>query len=66
MTFSLDGELGIRLRAVSLCSWPVEQNAQDTQMTTRVTEGVRCPCFLRVRVSTPPNKSEEKERLLAV
>ena len=26
-----------RLRAVSLFSWSVEQNAQDTQMTTRVT-----------------------------
>ena len=45
MTFSLDGELGIRLRAVSLFSWPVEQNTQDTQMTTRVTEGMRHPCF---------------------
>ena len=28
-----------RLRAVSLFSWSVEQNAPDTQMTTRVTEG---------------------------
>ena len=28
-----------RLRAVSLFSWSVEQNARDTQMTTRVTEG---------------------------
>ena len=46
MTFSLDGELEIRLRAVSLFSWPFEQNAQDTQMTMRVTEGVRRPCFL--------------------
>ena len=45
MTFSLDGELGIRLRAVSLFSWPVEQNVQDTQMTMRVTEGMRRPCF---------------------
>ena len=27
-----------RLRAVSLFSWSVEQNARDTQMTTRVTE----------------------------
>ena len=45
MTFSLDGELGIRLRAVSLFSWPVEQNAQDTQMTMHVTEGMRRPCF---------------------
>ena len=47
MTFSLDGELGIRLQAVSLFSWPIKQNALDTQMTTRVTEGVRCPCFSR-------------------
>ena len=36
------GELGNgRLRAVSLFSWSVEQNARDTQMTTRVTEGAR-------------------------
>ena len=28
-----------RLRAVSPFSWSVEQNARDTQMTTRVTEG---------------------------
>ena len=30
-----------RLRAVSLFSWSVEENARDTQMTTRVTEGAR-------------------------
>ena len=30
-----------RLRTVSLFCWCVEQNAQDTQMTTRVTEGTR-------------------------
>ena len=30
-----------RLRAVSLFSWSVEQNARDTTMTTRVTEGAR-------------------------
>ena len=30
-----------RLRAVSLLSWSVEQNAWDTQMITRVTEGAR-------------------------
>ena len=30
-----------RLRAVSLFSWSVEQNARDTQMTTRGTEGAR-------------------------
>ena len=34
-------ETPIRLRAVSLFSWSVEQNARDTQMTTRVTEGAR-------------------------
>ena len=30
-----------RLRAVSLFSWSVEENARGTQMTTRVTEGAR-------------------------
>ena len=30
-----------RLPAVSLFSWSVEQNARDTTMTTRVTEGAR-------------------------
>ena len=44
-----------RLRAVSLSSWSVEQNARDTQMTTRVT-----------RACTPLTKSEEKERMLEV
>ena len=43
----------IRLRVVSLFSWPVEQNAQDTQMTTGVTEGARWerlpPSFLTSR-----------------
>ena len=42
-----------RLRAVSLLSWSVEQNARDTQMTTRVTEGARrerlLPLFLASR-----------------
>ena len=68
----------LRLRAVSLFSWSVEQNARDRQMTTRVTEGVRrerhalVSCVSRLRRSTlaractPHNKSEEKERLLAV
>ena len=31
----------MRLRAVSLFSWSVQQNARDTQMTTRVSEGAR-------------------------
>ena len=30
-----------RQRAVSIFSWSIEQNARDTQMTTRVTEGAR-------------------------
>ena len=30
-----------RLRTVSLFSWTVEQNVQDTQMITCVTEGAR-------------------------
>ena len=55
-----------RLRAVSSFTWSVEQNAQDTQMTTRVTEGarrerhgVRRSTF--ARACTPLTKSEEKE-----
>ena len=38
-----------RLRAVSLFSWSVEQNARDTQMTTRVTEDGLSPSFLASR-----------------
>ena len=34
MLFSVVGR--DRLRAVSLFSWSIEQNARDTQMTTRV------------------------------
>ena len=64
-----------RLRVVSLFSWSVEQNARDTQMTTRVTEGARqALSFLasrgfaaqRSRACTSLTKSEEKDRLLAV
>ena len=67
-----------RLRAVSLFSWSVKQNARDKQMTTRVTVGARREShYLVSRVSrfrrstlaracTPLTKSEEKERLLAV
>ena len=44
-----------RLRAVSLFSWSVGQNARDTQMSTRV-----------ARACTPLTKTEEKERMLAV
>ena len=39
-----------RLRAVSLFSWSVEQNARDTQMTTRVTEGASSGCRPRSHV----------------
>ena len=72
----------LRLRAVSLFSWSVEQNARDKQMTTRVTEGARrerhdalVSRVSRLRRSTLARactpltkftKSEEKERLLAV
>ena len=69
-----------RLRAVSLLSLSVEQNARDTQMTTCETEGTRrerhdkalvsgvlqlCRSTL-ARACTPLTKSEEKERLLTV
>ena len=66
-----------RLRAVSLFSWSVDQNARDLKMITRVTEGARRelpPSILasrgfaaqRSRACTPLTKSEEKERLFAV
>ena len=49
-----------RLQAVSFFSWSVEQNARDTQRTTRVTEDARqerrlaaSPLFLRARVYSP-------------
>ena len=54
-----------RLQAVSLLSWSVEQNARDTQMTTRVTGDARRERRL-ARECTPHTKSEEKERSLAV
>ena len=63
----------IRLRAVSLFSWSVEQNPRDTQMITRVTKGAALVSrVLRLRHSTLARactlltKSEEKEILLAV
>ena len=34
-------DISYRLRAVSLFSWFVKQNARDTQMTTRVTEAAK-------------------------
>ena len=39
----------VRLRAVSLISCSVEQNSRDTQMTTRVTEGVRALPILNLK-----------------
>ena len=60
-----------RLRAVSLFSWSVEENARDTQMTTRVTEGARraggCRprhAARRSRACLPPTKSEKKRDCL--
>ena len=41
LTFIIISRQDYRLRAVSLFSWSVEQNARDTQMTTRLTEGAR-------------------------
>ena len=63
MTFSLDGELGIRLRAVSLFCWPVKQNAQDTQMTMCVTEGVRRPCLSRAWALLSINLKKKRDYL---
>ena len=56
------------LRAVSLFSWSVEQNARDTQMTMRalVSRVSRLRRSTLARACTPLTKSEEKERLLAV
>ena len=58
----------LRPRAAPLFSYSVEQNARDTKVTTRVTEGAireRPPlaCALACTLLT---KSEEKERLFAV
>ena len=39
-----------RLRAVSLFAWSVEQNARDTQMTTRVNESASSGCRPRSHV----------------
>ena len=70
---SQSGREKIRLRAGSLFSWSIEQNARDTQMTTRVTEGARrsprclaaSPLNAPVRACSPLTESEEKEKLLA-
>ena len=50
-----------RLRAVSLFSWSVEQDARDAQMTIRVTE-----LTLTSGARNPLTKSEEKETLFVV
>ena len=44
-----------RLRAVPLFSWSIEQNARDTQMTTRMTGGAReaSPPDARARLHLP-------------
>ena len=60
-----------RLRVVSLFSWSVEQNARDTQMTTReigalVSRVSRLCRSTLARECTSLTKSEEKDRLLAV
>ena len=59
-----------RLRAVSFFSWSVEQNARDTQMTTRVTEGAALVSRVsRLRRSTRARARalpKEKQRLLVV
>ena len=57
-----------RLRAVSLFSWSIEQNARDTQMTTRFSEGTRQerPLGARARARVHSlTKPEEKDKLLA-
>ena len=50
-----------RLRVVSLFSWSVEQNARDTQMTTRVSERRFAARRSRAR-SLPLTKSEKKKK----
>ena len=56
-----------RLQAVALFSWSVEQNARDTQMTTRATEGARRERPLpRSRTRALPLPKLKKKSLLAV
>ena len=59
---------GLRPRAAPLFSYSVEQNARDTKVTTRVTEGAirERPPLACALACTPLTKSEEKERLFAV
>ena len=58
----------LRPRAATLFSYSVEQNARDTKVTTRVTEGAirERPPLACALACTPLTKSEEKERLFAV
>ena len=58
----------LRPRAAPLFSYSVGQNARDTKVTTRVTEGAirERPPLACALACTPLTKSEEKERLFAV
>ena len=56
----------IRLRAARLCSLCVKRNAQDTKMTTRVTEGSRRAAALARTCTLLTTKSEETGRLLSI
>ena len=58
-----------RLRAVSLLSWSVEQDARDTQMTTRVTGDARrerrlaaSPLFACARALPILNLKKKRDR----
>ena len=61
LCYSFGGDLRRRLQVVSLFSWSVEQNARDTRMTTRVTEGTRrerhdkCRQYLFFLLGLPPS-----------
>ena len=65
---SQSGREKIRLRVGSLFSWSIEQNARDTQMTTRVTEGARRPprCLAASPLNAPvralPSLNLKKKR----
>ena len=59
---ALIGLSGIGLQAVSLFSWSVEQNAQDTQMSTRVTAALVSRVSRRSRVRGLPSLNLRKKR----
>ena len=59
---TLIGLSGIGLQAVSLFSWSVEQNAQDTQMSTRVTAALVSRVSRRSRVRGLPSLNLKKKR----